>query len=142
MKGVKGLLAEALAGALSEYFLVDPSMIETRLTGAAGIDLVQIELNRQHIDLQGCRFELTGSVQRVGFHWTWGKDAQGSDWIKDVSLVLTGLDFQARVFSSECGPFNDKSSEAAAVGEANKKFGSSKATKAAVTMGGVKGYIQ
>ena len=93
------MLAEALANALSDFFMVNPSMIETRLIREAGITLSRIELKPQQMDLNDATCaEVTGTVKRVSFQWAWGKDdKKGTDWIKDVNLVLEGLCFQVQL---------------------------------------------
>jgi hypothetical protein len=103
MKGPKGILAESIATALAEFFVVDPKLIETNLIQKAGITLNTVELKPQLISLNSrTTARITGSVKSVAFNWEWGQSKKegGSDWIKDAKLTMSGLTFTAAVITS------------------------------------------
>lgn len=109
MKGPKGILAESIATALADFFVVDQAAVETNLLRDAGIFLRNTKLKPQTIHLSSSSPYVTahveGVVQDVAFQWHWGKDSDekggGSDWVKDVKLTISGLNFTAVLSQSE-----------------------------------------
>jgi hypothetical protein len=109
MKGPKGILAESIANALADFFVVDQAAMETNLLHDAGIVLRNTKLKPQRIHLSSSSPFLTahveGVVQNVAFQWHWGKESDekggGSDWVKDVKLTISGLNFSAVLSQSE-----------------------------------------
>lgn len=94
MKGPKTLLAEAIAGALEEYFVVD--QIQSQLLSDAAVTLNRTALKHRYLAVSATtRASLEGFVEKVAFEWHWGKSDKegGSDLIKDTTLTLEGLDF-------------------------------------------------
>jgi len=120
IKGPKAILSSAIANALSEYFLLDPSTnIESNLLHDAKIVLKNVQLKPQHSiiplangtnatttndddDNNGATTTAatiattTGSVDKVIFSWTWsvGGTGETGEWIRDALLVIEGANFQ------------------------------------------------
>jgi hypothetical protein len=94
MKGPKEIVAESLANALADFFVIDPTMVETNLLHNAGITLKHVLWKEQtwpihHDNIITYYATLRGSVENVRFSWSWG----GSDWIKDARLTMIGVNF-------------------------------------------------
>ena len=101
MKGPKGILAESIATALADFFVVDQAAMETHLLRDAAIILHSTTLKPQVVHLSPhLTAHIEGVVEHVSFEWHWGKDSEekgkgGSDWVKDATLTLSGLNFTA-----------------------------------------------
>eukprot|EP00978_Attheya_sp_CCMP212_P044576 scaffold314972_cov56-Attheya_sp.AAC.1 len=111
MKGPKGLLSEAIANALGEYFLIEPKDVETNLVSDAGVTLHHVQLK----PIESLRINdktqasIHGTVDSVAFHWQWGNDNVNdsnqkqknapingkSSWVKNAQLSIEGLVFSA-----------------------------------------------
>lgn len=102
MKGPKGLIAEAIANALAEFFVIDQKTMEARLLNNAAIVLRDTKLKPVHCQISPrLAADITGVVEHVAFEWHWGNsDSGGSDWIKDSKLVIEGIN--CTVVLSEC----------------------------------------
>jgi len=106
MKGPKEFVAESLANALADFFIVDPSAIETKLIRNAGITLKDVRLKAIILPIhERLSAKINGSVQEVKFSWSWGRDDEGgSDWVKNVTLDIIGLHFVAKLSSEMAQP--------------------------------------
>lgn len=97
IKGPKTILAEAIANALADYFVIDQKSMETKLLSDAGIKLHATQLKPQNgiLVTPTTRASIRGLVQYVAFQWHWGKSQKegGSDWVKDARLIISGLRF-------------------------------------------------
>ena len=100
MKGPKGILAEALAKALADFFVVDPVTMEANLIRDAGVKLHNTRLKTQVMQHSPfVTITIDGVVKYVAFQWQWGQSDKvegGSDWVKDAKLTISGLNFTAK----------------------------------------------
>jgi hypothetical protein len=98
MKGPKEIVAESLANALADFFVVDPTMVETNLIRNAGITLKHVQLKEMKLPIKNATCAaINGTVEQVSFSWSWGGDTKGSDWVKDARLTIVGLNFAAKL---------------------------------------------
>lgn len=98
MKGPKEIVAESLAHALADFFVIDPTTVETNLLHHAGMTLKEIPLKEQSIQIHETTcVTINGGVQQVTFSWSWGGNGKGSDWVKDAKLNIQGLSLVARL---------------------------------------------
>jgi hypothetical protein len=96
MKGPKEIVAESLAHALADFFVIDPTTVQTNLLHNAGITLNEVSLKEQKFNIHETTCAtIHGGVQRVTFSWSWGGDGKGSDWVKDAKLDIIGLSLVA-----------------------------------------------
>lgn len=117
MKGLKAVLASAIATALGEYFVVDASNIESKLLHDAKIKLEDLELRPIHFSLPNTIYfvTLTGSVKKVVLTWAWGKShtlfgGGSSDWVQDAALEICGIAICAKIIEET--PSENKASSA------------------------------
>eukprot|EP00550_Attheya_septentrionalis_P003930 CAMPEP_0198287928 /NCGR_PEP_ID=MMETSP1449-20131203/6599_1 /TAXON_ID=420275 /ORGANISM="Attheya septentrionalis, Strain CCMP2084" /LENGTH=1009 /DNA_ID=CAMNT_0043985999 /DNA_START=63 /DNA_END=3092 /DNA_ORIENTATION=+ len=169
MKGPKGLLSEAIANALGEYFLIEPKDVETNLVSDAGVTLHHVQLK----PIESLRINdktqasIHGTVDSVAFHWQWGSDNNDNDsnqkqknapmngkssWVKNAQLSIEGLVFSATLseVTSASDDINMENvpvySDANSRGKENsvikkeKEKHDSKSASAGAT--GIKGYMQ
>jgi hypothetical protein len=105
MKGPKGIIAEQIANALGEFFVVDQKAMETRLLSDAQIVLHDTKLKPQVVVVsKRLTATIDGIVGAVAFQWHWGHDTEhegGSDWVKDAKLTIGGLKFTAALSETE-----------------------------------------
>ena len=95
MKGPKEIVAESLAHALADFFVIDPTTVQTNLLHNAGITLNEVSLKERIINIHETTCAtIHGGVQRVTFSWSWGGDGKGSDWVKDAKLDIIGLSLE------------------------------------------------
>ena len=113
IKGPKAILSSAIANALAEYFLVDPTNIESNLLQNAKITLNRVDLKPQSstIPLRNSDGDgdgdyttvitTTGRVDKVVFSWAWSVGGGGGDnktstgeWIRDAVLLIDGAKFE------------------------------------------------
>ena len=112
MKGPKTMLAEAIAGALDAFFVIDQESMETTLLSDAAVKLHNTELKPRHdvaIGTTNTTCSVRGVVKYVAFEWHWGKSQKdgGSDLVKDVTLTLQGLEFTVSLETKENADSND-----------------------------------
>lgn len=115
MKGPQGILAEAIAVALADFFVIDQEAMETNLLDNAGIVLHNTKLKPQEVHLSpSMSARIEGVVQSVAFQWHWGQDSEekgGSHWVKDVKLTIAGLNFTVELSDSTTSPDLEASTE-------------------------------
>src|SRR6056300_1306376 len=107
IKGPKAILSSAIANALAEYFIVNPSQIESNLLSDANITLHNVQLKSTvttltAINSYGGSTVLTtsGCVDKVTFSWVWSvsRDVSATaEWIKNAVLVIEGVKFVCRL---------------------------------------------
>lgn len=104
IRGPKAMLSSSIATALSEYFEVDASAIESNLINDANITLRNVKLRQQittiPLNSAGCTTTITtnGTIEEVTFRWAWhmGGDVSGQ-WIKDAVLMIGKTKFHAQL---------------------------------------------
>ena len=115
MKGPQGILAETIAVALADFFVIDQEAMETNLLDNAGIVLRNTTLKPQVVHLSPhITAQIEGVVQSVAFQWHWGQDSEekgGSHWVKDVKLTIAGLNFTVILSEGPASPAQDASVE-------------------------------
>jgi len=109
MKSPKAILAESIAAALADYFVIDPAAVETNLFRDAAVTLNDVQLKPvENVpisnDKRTCA-SITGSVKAVAFQWKWGRGSEddstgehkegGSSFVHSATLSIDGLDFCA-----------------------------------------------
>jgi hypothetical protein len=105
IKGPKAILSSAIANALAEYFVVNPTNIESNLLSDAKITLNQVQLKPLSSILphnscgDATLISTTGYVDKVVFSWVWsvgggGGDKKTGEWIRDAVLVIEGAKFE------------------------------------------------
>jgi len=116
MKGPKTLLAEAIAAALEEFFVVD--QIDSQLLSNAAVKLHNTELKpRNDIPVSApTKASIRGIVKYVAFEWHWGRSDKegGSDLVKDTSLILQGLDFTISLEKADMASSHQEASSTSA----------------------------
>ncbi len=142
IKGPKTILAETIAHALADYFVVDEKSMESNLLSDAGIKLHGTQLQPQDgIEISPTtRASIRGLVQYVAFEWHWGKSQQegGSDWVKDVRLSISGLRFTITLTTTDLSPATNADS-------GNNHFAQGKSTTSNGTKTeatGIMAYVQ
>ena len=115
VKSPQAILAESIASALGEYFVIDPTKIETSLLQNACIRLSNVELqpisNRPIYPLTSTSssssteddkdddyvvvMDISGTVKIANFYWNWGSSHKegGSKFVNSAKLELSGSEF-------------------------------------------------
>jgi len=98
----KTLLSSSIATALSDYFVVDVTQIESNLLNDTKIVLQDVTLKPQLSSIPTNTFGtqtnicVTGCVQEVSFTWSWeAMNSESESWVKDAVLKITGCTFKA-----------------------------------------------
>ena len=109
IKGPKAILSSAIANALAEYFIVNPSQIESNLLSDANITLHNVQLKSTVTTLTTINtfggstktvLITSGCVDKVTFSWKWSvsRDVSATaEWIKNAVLVIEGAKFVCRL---------------------------------------------
>mmetsp|Transcript_26177 Transcript_26177/g.72212 ORF Transcript_26177/g.72212 Transcript_26177/m.72212 type:complete len:2075 (+) Transcript_26177:112-6336(+) len=96
----QAIIASYLAKALGEFFLVDPTTVETQLAASrkAHILLPYVAIKPRLVEGESDNhIVITGNVEEIKFSWEWGDGNTGSSsgtassFVRNVSLRICGL---------------------------------------------------
>lgn len=166
IKGPKAILSSAIANALAEYFIVNPSQIESNLLSDANITLHNVQLKSTVMTLTtinthgGSKTVLitSGCVDKVTFSWKWSvsRDVSATaEWIKNAVLVIEGAKFVCRLEHRDAAADNNEDDTTGDTAEKNEGSSTHKssfvnpstiddktAKEIKVTPGGISGFVQ
>ena len=113
--GPKDILSSAIANALSEYFLVDSSTIESNKITFRNVKLKpQISWIPLNNTRNATKITTIGDIEEVSFHWEWNVGGDLSwQWVKNATLIINKTRCRAQLehVQSEDRPQSEDSSD-------------------------------